>query len=110
MKKLCLCLEGDLPSKILMIGPLVSGVGVHWYVDDLGFAFALDQFNEGFPEKFILYTEACNVPTPWNPNQVELGDWNRGEKYFSDIIENINHWAVGWTDWNIALDLQGMHN
>ena len=86
----------------------VSGVGVHWYVDDLGLAFALDQFHEEFPDKFILYTEACNIPTQWNPNQVALGDWNRGEKYFSVIIENLNHWAVGWTDWNIALDLQGM--
>ena len=88
----------------------VSGVGVHWYADDAGLAFALDQFNDEFPEKFILYTEACNGDRPWDTEKVMLGDWNRGEKYLSDIIENINHWSVGWTDWNLALDLQGGPN
>ena len=67
----------------------VSGVGVHWYADDAGLAFALDQFNDEFPEKFILYTEACNGDRPWDTEKVMLGDWNRGEKYLSDIIENM---------------------
>ena len=39
-----------------------------------------------------------------------LGDWDRGEKYIHNIIEDLNHWVVGWTDWNLALDLQGGPN
>ncbi len=39
----------------------VSGVAVHWYVDEyLGLPNALDRVHEEFPDKFILYTEACN--------------------------------------------------
>ena len=39
-----------------------------------------------------------------------LGDWDRGERYIHNIIEDLNHWVVGWTDWNLALDLQVMLN
>ncbi len=39
----------------------VSGIGVHWYADDIvPFPFALDQAHDEFPDKFLLYTEACN--------------------------------------------------
>ena len=88
----------------------VSGIGVHWYADDAGLAFALDQCHTEFPDKFILYTEACNGDRPWDTEKVMLGDWDRGERYIYNIIENLNHWAVGWTDWNLALDLQGGPN
>ena len=88
----------------------VSGIGVHWYADDGGLAFALDQCHDEFPDKFILYTEACNGDRPWDTEKVMLGDWNRGERYLHNIIENLNHWAVGWTDWNLALDMQGGPN
>ena len=39
--------------------------------------------------------------------QVLLGSWERGQEYINDIIENLNHWATGWTDWNLALDMNG---
>ncbi|KAL1422245.1 hypothetical protein MTO96_022126 [Rhipicephalus appendiculatus] len=39
-----------------------------------------------------------------------LGSWDRAEEYASDIIEDLNHWASGWTDWNLALDTQGGPN
>ena len=35
-----------------------------------------------------------------------LGSWERGEDYMHNIIEDLNHWVVGWTDWNLALDMQ----
>ena len=89
----------------------VSGVGVHWYMDDvIPVPFALDQVHEEFPDKFILYTEACNGDKPWDTEKVMLGDWDRGEKYILNIIEDLNHWVVGWTDWNLALDLEGGPN
>ena len=37
----------------------VSGWAVHWYTDFLGFAGDLDDTHEFFPDKFIMYTEAC---------------------------------------------------
>ena len=35
-----------------------------------------------------------------------IGDWGAGERYLHNIIEDLNHWVVGWTDWNLVLDLQ----
>ncbi len=85
----------------------VSGIGIHWYADDvLPLPFALDQAHDEFPDKFLLYTEACNGDKPWDTEKVMLGDWDRGEKYIHNIIEDLNHWVVGWTDWNLALDMQ----
>jgi glucosylceramidase len=89
----------------------VSGIGIHWYVDDFfPFPSALDQAHEEFPDKFLLYTEACNGDRPWDTEKVQLGDWDRGERYLHNILEDLNHWVVGWTDWNLALDMEGGPN
>ena len=89
----------------------VSGIGIHWYMDDvIPVPFALDQTHEEFPNKFLFYTEACNGDKPWDTEKVMLGDWHRGEKYIHNIIEDLNHWVTGWTDWNLVLDLQGGPN
>ena len=61
--------------------------------------------HDEFPDKFILYTEACAGERPLDP-AVALGSWGRGERYMNNIIEDLNHWAVGWTDWNMALDME----
>ena len=61
--------------------------------------------HEEFPDKFILYTEACAGERPLDP-AVALGSWRRGERYINNVIEDLNHWAVGWTDWNMALDME----
>lgn len=39
-----------------------------------------------------------------------MGSWHRGEKYLENIIEDLEHWVVGWTDWNLALDTEGGPN
>jgi len=89
----------------------VDGIGIHWYADEIFVVpFALDQAHEEFPDKFLLYTEACTGDRPWDIVKVMLGDWDRGERYIHNIIEDLNHWVVGWTDWNLALDLQGGPN
>lgn len=41
---------------------------------------------------------------------MQLNDWGRAERYAHDIVGDLNHWAVGWTDWNIALDERGGPN
>ena len=35
--------------------------------------------NEEFPDKFLLYTEACTGAEPFKP-PVLLGSWARGER------------------------------
>nr|CAD7572404.1 unnamed protein product [Timema californicum] len=38
---------------------VTSGVAIHWYLDALSSANKLDTAHEAFPDKFLLYTEAC---------------------------------------------------
>lgn len=89
----------------------VDGIAVHWYIDEfVPLPNALDIAHEEFPDKFILYTEACTGDRPWDLVKVQLGSWERAERYLHNILEDLNHWVVGWTDWNLALDLEGGPN
>ena len=84
----------------------VSGIGVHWYLNDYGGPELLSETHEQNPKYFILGTEACDEDHPG----VNLGNWEDGVKYSSDILDNLNNWVVGWVDWNIALNLKGGPN
>lgn len=101
-------------AKVILLGPeirkYVSGIAVHWYLDLPYTSKILDITHDMFPDYFILGTEACVGSYPWNYPKVALGSWSRAESYSKDIIQDLNHWVTGWTDWNIALDLQGGPN
>eukprot|EP00164_Ancoracysta_twista_P004549 GFYU01006135.1.p1 GENE.GFYU01006135.1~~GFYU01006135.1.p1 ORF type:complete len:534 (-),score=199.34 GFYU01006135.1:26-1627(-) len=91
----------------------VDGVGVHWYaaVEDYipgGFKKMTEAHNK-HPEKFILPTEACEGYLPWSKGP-KYGDWKRGETYGYDILWDLENFAVGWTDWNLVLDMKGGPN
>ncbi|EGZ17886.1 putative glycoside hydrolase family 30 protein beta-glucosidase/xylosidase [Phytophthora sojae] len=102
----------------------ISGLGVHWY-RDLDFFLAsaggdfdkLLSFYQKYPDVFILATEACEGFLPsWlgTGSGVSLTDsdksWSRAENYGHDIIEDLNNYVAGWTDWNLALDTTGGPN
>ena len=83
----------------------VDGIAVHWYADRVfPFPNVLDKVHNEFPDKFILYTESCHI------GKVALGSWKRAQEYLQNIIEDMNHWVVGWIDWNLVLDMQGGPN
>ncbi|XP_045476570.1 putative glucosylceramidase 4 [Harmonia axyridis] len=84
----------------------VDGFAVHWYLNSFISPEVLTGAHQRFPDKFLLSTEASSGFYPWNKH-VDLGSWERGEKYANDIIDNLNNWVTGWVDWNIALDLKG---
>ena len=88
------------------VAEYVSGIGVHWYWNTWGGPELLTDTHDKFPQKFILATEACNEDSP----KPSLGKWSDGVAYSNDILDNLNHWATGWVDWNMALDLQGGPN
>lgn len=88
----------------------IDGVAVHWYWNRLFSVQRLQQTHDRHPDKFILPSEACNGWWWWpivGHKGVMLGDWARGEAYARDIIENLEHWAVGWIDWNLCLNEGG---
>ncbi|XP_076653663.1 lysosomal acid glucosylceramidase-like [Halictus rubicundus] len=86
-----------------------AGVAVHFYADIISSPNVLTQTHNAFPDKFILMTEACTGTGPFNKH-VDLGSWDRGERYMSSILDYVNNWSVGWIDWNLALDETGGPN
>ncbi|XP_054158420.1 putative glucosylceramidase 3 [Oppia nitens] len=76
-----------------------AGTAVHWYSHSPH--ELLDEPHRLHPDKFILATEACvgGVPT--------VGAWSLAERYAEDILGDLLHHVVGWTDWNMVLDNHG---
>ena len=80
----------------------VWGAGFHWYVED-----QFDQVqltHDAWPDKQLLFTEGCQEGGP------HTGSWALGERYARSMIQDLNHWTVGWIDWNLLLDEQGGPN
>ncbi|XP_017583381.1 PREDICTED: glucosylceramidase isoform X2 [Corvus brachyrhynchos] len=88
----------------------VHGIGIHWYLDFIGpIQDTVLPTHELFPDYFILATEASIGAHFWE-RDVILGCWERGNQYSHSILTNLNHFVAGWTDWNLALDLEGGPN
>lgn len=84
-----------------------AGIGVHWYWDRFIPPMLLDRTHGMFPNHFILTTESCIGDKPTETHGPLLGSWSRAEQYAVYMIQNLNHWSVGWVDWNLVLNEQG---
>jgi glucosylceramidase len=80
----------------------VWGTGFHWYTGDKFANVAL--VHDAFPDKKLLLTEACQE------HGTHHGSWSLAERYACSIVNDLNHWAVGWIDWNLMLDETGGPN
>ncbi|XP_044304626.1 lysosomal acid glucosylceramidase-like isoform X2 [Varanus komodoensis] len=88
----------------------VNGIGVHWYLDFLAPTdLSLLITHRRFPSYYIISTEASTGSYIFE-HWVALGSWERGNKYSYSIITNLNNYATGWTDWNLALNMEGGPN
>lgn len=84
-----------------------SGAAVHIYLDLLSPAHVLTETHNQFPDKFLLMTEgSVGALGP----HVDFGAWDRGETYMTSILEYLNHWSIGWLDWNLVLNGTGGPN
>ncbi|XP_050542141.1 lysosomal acid glucosylceramidase-like isoform X2 [Daktulosphaira vitifoliae] len=88
----------------------IDGVAVHWYLDFIVPVNVLSEVHDSFSNILILNTEASQGDRPWDFVKVQLGSWNRAEKYADNIIDDLNHWVQGWLEWNLALDTTGGPN
>jgi O-glycosyl hydrolase len=59
---------------------VVDGIALHWYGDGNTLPSLLTEIHEKFPDKFLLYTEACILSPP------VLGSWKDGNSYMHYII------------------------
>mmetsp|Transcript_92392 Transcript_92392/g.198031 ORF Transcript_92392/g.198031 Transcript_92392/m.198031 type:complete len:726 (+) Transcript_92392:62-2239(+) len=92
----------------------VWGMGYHWYGDPAYEIWpertgqvaydALKHVHDLYPEKHIMLTECCQENGP------HLYEWGIGERYASNIINDLNNWSEAWVDWNLVLDSNGGPN
>jgi glucosylceramidase len=80
----------------------VWGAGFHWYVED--HFDHVQRLHDAWPQKQLLFTEGCQEGGPHH------GEWSLAERYARSIIQDLNHWTVGWIDWNLLLDECGGPN
>jgi len=57
---------------------------------------------------FMLGTEGCNCPGTETAGTAL--SWLRSERYAHDILQDLNHYASGWVDWNLLLSAEGGPN
>jgi len=80
----------------------VWGAGFHWYVED--HFDHVQQLHDAWPDKQLLFTEGCQE------GGTHHGEWSLAERYARSLIQDLNHWTVGWIDWNLLLDELGGPN
>ncbi len=121
------------PLKILNIldeagvAHYVKGIALHWYQKSWAFMWykpgdpwctqslidTREQLvDQGYEDVFLFASEACQgyEQTSRGTTKSWVTQWKRAEEYGKDIITDLNHWVVGWTDWNLALDMDGGPN
>jgi hypothetical protein len=63
------------------------------------------------PVPFLLATESCNCPGVADGTQALFEDvgkgWQRGERLMRDSLSDLNHYSVGYVDWNLLVDYNG---
>lgn len=78
------------------------GIGIHWYVSN-DFT-ASTRVHTLWPDKPIIFTEGC-----WEGGK-NLGAWEHGEGYATQMMGDFRNWVCGFIDWNIVLDQRGGPN
>lgn len=100
-------------AKVIFDDPEASkyawGMGFHWYETWAGFNPMFNNVAEvakAYPDKPLLLTEASVEKFDF----AKLQFWGNAERYGTNMINDLNNGAVGWTDWNILLDEKGGPN
>lgn len=100
-------------AKVIFDDPEASkyawGMGFHWYETWAGFDPMFGNVAEvaqAYPDKPLLLTEASVEKYSFE----KLQFWGNAERYGTNMINDLNNGAVGWTDWNILLDEKGGPN
>lgn len=80
----------------------VYGTAFHWYDQE-----QFDQVkihHELFPDKHLMFTEGCQENGP------HFHDYNVGERYGRNMINDLRNYTEGYIDWNLFLDDTGGPN
>jgi glucosylceramidase len=80
----------------------VWGTAFHWY-DNEQFQNVL-KHHELFPDKHLLFTEGCQENGP------HFNEYQVGERYGRNMINDLRNYTEGYIDWNLFLDETGGPN
>jgi glucosylceramidase len=113
------------------VNSYIAGTAIHWYSTTINvYPDILDAIHALDGTKQILHTEGCidgistqspfmwknwgywwtTAFTDWAPGQPGHPTYTAVHRYARDIIVGLNHWYVGWIDWNMVLNKQGLPN
>jgi glucosylceramidase len=80
----------------------VWGAAFHWYMGDNFENVQLT--HDAYPDKQLLFSEGSQEGGPHSD------EWEVGERYGHNMIQDLNHWTTAWVDWNLLLDQRGGPN
>ena len=80
----------------------VWGTAFHWY-DNEQFKNVL-KHKQLFPDKHLLFTEGCQENGP------HFNEYQVGERYGRNMINDLRNYTEGYIDWNLFLDDTGGPN
>jgi len=78
------------------------GTAFHWY-DNEQFQNVL-KLHEKYPDKHLMFTEGCQEGGP------HFGEYQVGERYGRNILNDLKNYNEGYIDWNLFLDETGGPN
>lgn len=105
----------------------VTGIAYHWYSRNYPSSYQiLSKVHDKYPNYFLFSSEAGNfgigkliilhcisrITEQFDSLLASqfLGAWDRAESYAIDILEGLQHWSTGWTDWALAVNTDGGPN
>ncbi len=80
----------------------VWGTAFHWYENEQ--FLNVKKLHDLYPEKHLLFTEGCQENGP------HFGEYQVGERYGRNIINDLKNYTEGYIDWNLFLDETGGPN
>lgn len=78
------------------------GTAFHWYENEQ-FQNVL-KLHEKYPDKHLMFTEGCQEGGP------HFGEYQVGERYGRNILNDLRNYNEGYIDWNLFLDETGGPN
>ncbi|MBU1141910.1 MAG: glucosylceramidase [Firmicutes bacterium] len=80
----------------------VWGTAFHWYENEQ--FDNVRKVHELYPDKHLLFTEGCQEGGP------HFGEYQVGERYGRNMINDLRNYTEGYIDWNLFLDETGGPN
>lgn len=87
----------------------ISTIDIHGYSDHKTSPYILDALYFKY-KKPILYSEMSFGGGILDGSGPKIGSWTRAEQFIENIMGALNHYVIGYIDWNMILDRNGGPN